>query len=360
MYKKFGIAAVSVAAVCVTAPWANAATVLTLEGGIVGIQHLIHFTPTQLRGELCQAPNHCQPVDYFAAPGDQFNDLGADKVQDAVDALPDDEPTILFGHSQGGQVIYTDLRRWAMDPATAPDPSRLSWVSIGNPANRYGGRRPTMDGFSNWLPEDTAYQGYEVIRQYDGWADWPDDPSNFIAVANAVVGMFTIHTNYRQIDLDDPDNLRYTPDQPDGSPGNVTYIWSPTDYLPLAKLTGPLAPIVDNILRPIVEKAYARPVDIPDPTPPAAFSGSPAAAVPVAESSPAAAATAITTGRSATTSSADPIASHDEPKAVIAEPDSNHNSTKAAPAAKRLAASSPAGKSVGHHRTHRTGTAGSG
>jgi hypothetical protein len=346
MYKKSVIAAVSFAAVCVSAPAGNAATVLTLEGGIVGIQHLIHFTPTQLGGELCKAPNHCQPVDYLAAPGDKFNELGADNVQAAVDGLPTDEQIVLFGHSQGGQVIYTDLRRWSEHPEIAPDPSRLTWVSIGNPANRYGGRRPAMvDGFSNWLPEDTDYQGYEVIRQYDGWADWPDDPSNLLAVANAFVGMFTIHTNYRQVDLNDPNNLRYTPDQPDGSPGNVTYIWAPTDYLPLAKLTGPLAPIVDNMLRPIVEKAYDRPVNIPDPTPPAA-SAAPPAAVPAAGPGAASVAAAGTAPAAAVTAAV----SNERSESVAESQDSNRRSTKAATATKRVTASSSTGKSVGHHR----------
>jgi hypothetical protein len=360
MFKKFGIAAVSVAAVCVSAPVGNAATVLTLEGGLVGIQHLLHFTPTQLGGELCQAPNHCQPVDYLAAPGDQFNELGADDVQEAVDGLPSDEQIILFGHSQGGQVIYVDLRRWAEDPENAPDPSRLTWVSIGNPANRYGGRRPAMnDGFSNWLPEDTAYQGYEVIRQYDGWADWPDDPSNFVAVANAIVGMFTIHTNYRHVDLDDPNNLRYTPDQPDGSPGNVTYIWAPADYLPLAKLTGPLAPIVDNILRPIVESAYDRPVTIPDPTPPAGSAVSaPAAAKAAADDTAAAKAVAAeaTQGKPADYPAGSLAGPDVGAKSVVEIPNSNHRGAQANPQKKPVTAPPAARKSLGHHRAAGTAT----
>ncbi|AQT80696.1 hypothetical protein B1R94_17670 [Mycolicibacterium litorale] len=266
MFKRAGLAILS-AAVIATAPVGHAATVLTLEGGFVGMQHILHFTPTQLRGDLCAAPNHCQPVDYFALPGDAFNARGATDVQNAIDALPAGEQVVLFGHSQGGQVIYTDLRRWAADPAGAPDPARVSWVSIGNPENPYGGRRPKTEGAgAQWLPPDTAYQGTEVIRQYDGWADWPDDPSNLLAVANAVAGMFSIHTNYRQVDLDDPNNVRFTPDVA-GQPGNVTYVWVPTKTLPLAAWAGPLAPALDNALRPIIEKAYHRPVDIPDPTP---------------------------------------------------------------------------------------------
>ncbi|WP_445169752.1 PE-PPE domain-containing protein [Mycolicibacterium sp. Dal123E01] len=275
MIKQAGLAVLMSAALIATAPTGNAATVLTLEGGFVGLQHIWHFVPTQLQGDLCKSPSHCQPVDYFAFPGGAFTDSGAAKVVQAINALPDGEQIVLFGHSQGGQVVYSDLRRFAADPANAPDPSRLTWVSIGNPENAYGGRRNKTETPAAWLPPDTAYTGTEVIRQYDGWADWPDDPRNLLAVANAVVGMFSLHTDYRNVDLDDPNNVRLTPEV-NGQPGNVTYVWVPTKTLPLAAWAGPFAPALDNALRPIIEKGYHRPVDIPDPTPPSSAGVTPA------------------------------------------------------------------------------------
>jgi hypothetical protein len=244
---------------------ALAATVLTLEGGVVGLQHLLHFTPLQLGGALCDAPNRCQPVDYFAMPlGQAFNDLGAIRVNEAISDLPDDgTPITLFGHSQGGQVIYSALRGWAAEPGTAPDPARVSWVSIGNPENTFGGRDPDP------LPADSPYPGIEVIRQYDGWADWPTGPFNLVAWANAAVGMSTTHVfGYFDVDIDDPNNIRYTPDRSDGTPGNITYVFVPTPTLPLVTaLTGPLAPllnpVLDPLLRPMVEAGYNRPITVP-------------------------------------------------------------------------------------------------
>lgn len=282
--KKSGIAAlVSAAAVsAAVAPTSTAATVLTLEGGLVGIQHILHFTPLQLRGDLCKTPNHCQPVDYLALPGDVYNQQGAVKVEEAIAGLPADEQIVLFGHSQGGQVIYSTLRDFADHPESAPDPSRLTWVSIGNPTNKIGGRRPTTASGEQWLPIDTPYQGTEVIRQYDGWADWPDDESNVLAVANAFIGMLTTHIRYEGVNLDDPNNVRYTPNLSNGDPGNVTYVWVPNDVLPLVAWAGPLAPMLDNLLRPTIEAAYDRPVAIPDPTPPAGFSQAAGATAPTA------------------------------------------------------------------------------
>jgi len=238
-----------------------AATVLTLEGGLVGVQHLVHFTPWQLQGALCKSPNVCHPVDYLALPGDAFNEKGADLLQRAVAALPaDGGPVTLFGHSEGGQVIYAALRHWAADPSTAPDPSRVSWVSIGNPENPFGGVVGKLGLKSTpRLPTDTAYSGIEVIRQYDGWADFPSDPRNLLAVANAVVGALTVHPLYNNVNLDDPNNVRYTPDKPDGTPGNVTYVFVPNPKLPLIAGTGLLEPALDKILRPIIEAGYNRP-----------------------------------------------------------------------------------------------------
>lgn len=241
-----------------------AATVLTFEGGLVGIQPFVYFTPLQLRGDLCAAPNMCDPVYYPAIPfGQPFNDEGAARLQEAVDGLADDPtPITLVGHSQGGQVIYTALRKWAADPSSAPDPATVSWVSIGNPENAVGGRAP------NPVPADSPYSGIEVIRQYDGWADAPTDKTNLLAVLNAAVGQSTTHVfGYFDVDLDDPDNIRYTPDDADGNPGKITYVFVPSPMLPLVEMTGLLAPllnpILDPILRPIVESAYQRPFEVP-------------------------------------------------------------------------------------------------
>jgi len=236
-------------------------TVLTLEGGLVGIQHLLHFTPRQLQGSLCTAPNTCTPVDYPAWPlGAYFNNLGADRLISAIDALPAGAPVTPFGHSQGGQVIYSTIRRWVANPTSAPDPSQVTWVSIGNPENAFGGVK-RQDG----LAPDTPYKGIEVIKQYDGWADYPTGKMNALAWLNAQVGKNNTHVwGYFDVNLDSPDNIRYTPVKADGTPGNITYVFVPNDTLPLVQATGVLAPllnpVLDPILRPIIESAYNRPI----------------------------------------------------------------------------------------------------
>lgn len=276
---------------------ALAANVLTFEAGLVGIQPFFFFTPLQLRGDLCDSPNTCKPVYYPTIPlGQQFNDVGAARLRTAVDGLAGDPtPITLVGHSQGGQVIYTALRQWAADPSSAPDPAKVSWVSIGNPENALGGRAKKP------VPADSPYTGIEVIRQYDGWADVPTDRNNFLAALNAAVGRSNIHVfGYFDVDLNDPANIRYTPDDANGNPGKITYVFVPSPMLPLVKMTGPLAPllnpILDPILRPIVESAYQRPFDVPKPSastppvsPPPAVTRLASVAAPAAVPAPSAA-----------------------------------------------------------------------
>ncbi len=244
---------------------AGPATTLTLEGGLVGMQSLLHFTPLQLRGALCREEKSCTSVDYFALPVGWETEKGAQSVAAAVSARLAQDPdakVILSGHSQGGQVIYAALRDWSAHPADAPSRDSVVWVSFGNPENPYG-RQAGGIGYDNGqgLPiGGTAYDGIEVIRQYDGWADYPQDTTNLVAVANAMMGMMTIHNNYWDVDITDPNNATYTTTTSAG--GTITYVWSPTKTLPLVAWAGPLAPALDKMLRPTVEAGYQRPGDV--------------------------------------------------------------------------------------------------
>ncbi len=124
------------------------------------------------------------PVDYSACPVTVPRTNSTRRPQTDGDA-------IALGHSQGGQAIYAWVRE-NNDPALG---QRVSFISSGNPENKYRGV-PTSGYFGQrGLPENNQIPGTEVIRQYDGWADWPDDPSNPLALLNAVVGMQTIHTD---------------------------------------------------------------------------------------------------------------------------------------------------------------------
>ena len=82
-------------------------------------------------------------------------------------------------------------------------------------------------------------------------------PGYRLAVANAAVGMFLVHSFYQNVDLNSSDNISW-------KDGDVTYVLAPTNTLPLlAPLEslgmGDLAHSLNTVLQPIVESAYSRP-----------------------------------------------------------------------------------------------------
>ncbi|MEI7545363.1 MAG: hypothetical protein WCJ53_11130, partial [Mycobacteriaceae bacterium] len=94
----------------------------------------------------------------------------------------------------------------------------------------------------------------------------------------------------------------YTPDKPDGTPGNVTYVFVPNPRLPLIAGTGLLEPALDKILRPIIEAGYSRPggvgtVGSAEAVPAAVSASSARLAKPASRARAAAAKAAKTTGQ---------------------------------------------------------------
>ncbi|MDZ4264414.1 MAG: PE-PPE domain-containing protein, partial [Mycobacterium sp.] len=159
-----------------------------------------------------------------------------------------DNPAIVFAFSNGALVAGQWMAEHADDPE-APSPDELSFVFIGNPRRAHGGSMPAMP------PSD--YQVIDVVRQYDPKADFPDDPFKLLALANVALGILSpMHLNYTGVDIDDPANVRWTE-------GNTTYVFVPTENLPLlAPLRllgmGHLADALNEPLKEIVERAYDR------------------------------------------------------------------------------------------------------
>ena len=97
----------------------------------------------------------------------------------------------------------------------------------------------------------------DVSREYDFASDFPNKPLSpfyFLAVANAVAGVATVHLNYEGVNIDDPANIMW-------EEGKITYILVPTPSLPLLE---PLQAIGINtealnaVLKPLVDSAYDR------------------------------------------------------------------------------------------------------
>lgn len=87
-------------------------------------------------------------------------------------------------------------------------------------------------------------------------ADFPDNPLNLVATANALAGFVYVHTSYTDVDLYSSDNLV-------AEDGNTTYVLVPTENLPLLEPLrqmgfGELADQLNTPLKKVVDAAYDR------------------------------------------------------------------------------------------------------
>ncbi|PRC43327.1 PE-PPE domain-containing protein, partial [Mycobacterium sp. ITM-2017-0098] len=123
------------------------------------------------------------------------------------------------------------------------------FVVIGNPTRAYGGSD------SDVMPQ-TQYQVIDVSRQYDFASDFPDNPLNLLTLLNSLAAFTMIHTEYEDVDMYDPANIVW-------KEGNTTYVFVPTENLPLLEplrklgLTD-LADALNGPLKEIVERGYDR------------------------------------------------------------------------------------------------------
>lgn len=110
------------------------------------------------------------------------------------------EFTVVYGYSQGAEVITGWLSKTAKDPSLRPDEDKLRLVLIAWPI--VNAMRP-----GTTVP-DNPYETIIVGKMYDGFTDMPTRFS-ITAYANAIAGMLRKegHLDYNDLDFDDPRNM---------------------------------------------------------------------------------------------------------------------------------------------------------
>ena len=176
-----------------------------------------------------------------------------------------DGPVTVVALSQGAVVVNYEKRALMAQPSP---PSDISFVTIGDPTNSDGGllaklphmHIPILDATIPRAPIETPYDTTEIVHEYDGFADFPDNPLNLLADLNAVAGVIYEHPNKSGVDLTDPRNVVTSSTNSLG--GTTTHILLPTDELPLTRPLRALGvpdQIVDRLDRPlrkIINSAY--------------------------------------------------------------------------------------------------------
>jgi hypothetical protein len=205
------------------------------------------------------------PLDTSVAQGTTMLDTYITKNVDAGNTVA------VYGESQSSTIsgfVMNDLEKDSV-PADA-----VKFVLVGDPSNPDGGLLERFDGltlpslditFSGATPPDTIYDTSIYTQEYDGFADFPKYPINFLADLNAVLGLQAVHPTYRDLtetQLDNAIQLQTT----DGYDGATDYYMIPHSA-PLVGLIGtifgqPVADLLGPDLTVLINMGY----DNPDPT----------------------------------------------------------------------------------------------
>lgn len=139
----------------------------------------------------------------------------------APQLLAGDNVTV-FGYSQSATIASMEMNNLIAGAGTAGNPTmdqlgNLHVVLIGDPNNPIGGildRFQFPDGVGPYFasqpqhvpfvniplglaPTPTEHISTDIYTgEYDGWANFPQDPTNILAVVNALIGIATVHGFY--------------------------------------------------------------------------------------------------------------------------------------------------------------------
>jgi hypothetical protein len=198
-------------------------------------------------------------------------DVGAANLQSAI---RNGGPGTAIGLSEGALVLDAVQAQFANDP-TAPPPNHLTFATYGDPIARHafggsfltqmfpvGSVVPSLD-YRIPPPVESQYNTRSFVSAYDSIADWPDRPDNWMALANAVVGLATGHTAvaFTNPSMVPPQNIRTTVNTRGAT---TTTFLIPEKHLPLvvpfSYLGVPADTLnqLDAILRPSVDAGYSR------------------------------------------------------------------------------------------------------
>jgi hypothetical protein len=169
-------------------------------------------TPEQFCPIICSAS---QPDLGF---GDSVNAGVGDLNSVVVPDLQGGNDVALLGYSQSAVVASQEMNDLINNTPANVDLSHLSVTLLGDPNSPIGGileRFQFPDGVGGFsltpepqhvpfldIPLGTASTPLSGIAtdiymgEYDGWADFPEDPSNIFADINALIGIETVHPYY--------------------------------------------------------------------------------------------------------------------------------------------------------------------
>ncbi len=202
------------------------------------------------------------PLDLSVSQGLQILD-SAIKQQ-----IADGNSVSVLGWSQSTTISSLEMQN-LMNPVlnpTPPSPSQLAFTLLGDPMNPNGGPFERFAGltlpslgldFYGATPPNTPYGTAFYTLQYDGFADFPRYPIDFLSDLNAIAGMYYVHPLYPTLNpgmLPPGDHLIELPGSATlpGGTGATNYYMITQPNLPLLNPVGAV-PVIGNPFADLVQ-----------------------------------------------------------------------------------------------------------
>lgn len=191
-----------------------------------------------------------------------------DAILQQLAAVPPGSSVAVLGYSQSAVLSSIVMPKLLAEGVTS---SQVNFTLLGNPMNPNGGVSARFAGLS--LPSlgftfygATPHNDFPTVNytlEYDGFADFPRYPINFLSVLNAVMGIPFVHGDYQSLTQAQIDTAVQLPTE--GSTQS-TYYMIPTENLPLLEpvrfipyVGNPLAELFEPNLRVLVNLGYGDP-----------------------------------------------------------------------------------------------------
>lgn len=217
-----------------------------------------------LRGDPITVVDY--PASLWPLTGPSDPTLGQ-SISDGVDALDkaiaaSSGPLVVVGTSQGAMVVQQAITQLNEDPTVPSDTTffLIADPNLGALAPLQGTTVPGLDYTPKPLPE-TRFNIVVVQNQYDGFADPPTNPSNELAVLNALMGIAYVHPFAQNTNLATVPAHDVTTTQNALGGTTTTYLVPTRDLpltMPLRRLGVPASAVdvLDAALLPVVDSGY--------------------------------------------------------------------------------------------------------
>ena len=202
---------------------------------------------------------------------------GVQILESAITQQLPNSPVAVLGYSQSAIISSLVMRAALNGTYVPPTANPLTFTLLGDPMAPNGGLFERFVGlqlpsvgldFYGATPSNTPYPTNIYTLQYDGYADFPKYPGNFIADLNAFAGILEVHGTYPSINpsaLPPGDTLVQLPTSP-GYTGATHYYMITQPNLPLLDpiraipgIGNPIADLLQPDLRAIVNYGYGNP-----------------------------------------------------------------------------------------------------